>query len=248
MDASSHLRASLRCTITEWWRHRSARVGTSVAIRELTRELWGFLRDSTPERRRQRYGDVDYDWDFRVNTTSATVGWRDRLMGIFHSPYQPTEPALFREMMAQLPSGLSRFVFVDLGSGKGRVLLMASDYPFRRIVGVELLPELDRVAQENIRQYKSPSQRCATIEAICADARGFEFPDDPLVLYLFNPLPEDGLMQVMESLSRSLEQNPREVWVVYHNPILERVLASNLVLERVSGTTQYVLYRSVAAS
>jgi SAM-dependent methyltransferase len=248
MDASSPSRASLRCTTKEWWRHRSARVGTSAALRELTRELWSFLRDSTPARRRQRYGDVDYDWDFRVNTTSATVGWRDRLMGVFHSPYQPTEPALFQEMMAQLPSGLSRFVFVDLGSGKGRVLLMASDYPFRRIVGVELLPELDHVAQENIRQYKNPSQRCATIEAICADARGFEFPDDPLVLYLFNPLPEDGLMQVMENLSRSLEQNSREVWVVNHNPVLERVLASNPALERVGGTTQYVLYRSLAAS
>jgi SAM-dependent methyltransferase len=176
------------------------------------------------------------------------VGWRDRLIGIFHSPYQPTEPALFQEMIAQLPSELNRFVFVDLGSGKGRALLMASDYPFRRILGVELLPELDRVAQENIRRYKNPSQRCATIESICADARGFEFPDDPLVLYLFNPLPEDGLIQVMESLSRSLGRNPREVWVVYHNPVLERVLASNPALKRVGGTAQYVLYRSVAAS
>ena len=60
------------------------------------RNLWRFLRDSTPERRRQRYGDMEYDWEHRVDTTSGTVGWRTRLLGLFHSPYQPTEPVLFK--------------------------------------------------------------------------------------------------------------------------------------------------------
>src|SRR5271168_5004167 len=110
--------------------------------------LWTFLRESTPERRRQRYGDMEYDWEHRVDTTSGTVGWRARLQGSFHSPYQPTDPALFHEMMAQLRILSERFdfesfIFVDLGSGKGRTLLMASDYPFKKITGVELLSELN---------------------------------------------------------------------------------------------------------
>ena len=69
------------------------------------------MRESTPERRRQRYGDMEYDWEHRVNTTSGTVGWRARLLGLFHSPYQPTEPALFREMMASLPVLSEQFEF-----------------------------------------------------------------------------------------------------------------------------------------
>ncbi len=85
-----------------------AETGTVVALRDLSREIWDFLRDSTPERRRQRYGDVEFDWDFRVNTTSGTVGWRDRLLGVFHSPYQPTEPAVFHEMMAHVPATWNR--------------------------------------------------------------------------------------------------------------------------------------------
>jgi hypothetical protein len=104
--------------------------------------LWGFLRDSTPHRRRLRYGDADYDWEHRVNTTSAVVGWRERMLGAFHSPYQPTEPELFYEMIEALRArtviDFRDFVFVDLGSCKGRTLLMTSDYPFKRIVGVEL--------------------------------------------------------------------------------------------------------------
>ncbi len=119
-----------------------------AATRQLLAALWEFVRDSTPERLRQRYGDADYDWEHRVNTTSAAVGWRDRLLGVFHSPYQPTESALFHEMLDALSqqshSDFHDFVFIDLGSGKGRTLLMASDYPFRRIVGVELLPRCIR--------------------------------------------------------------------------------------------------------
>jgi hypothetical protein len=90
--------------LRRWWREQSQSKGVRGASSLLLRELWDFLRDSTPSRRRSRYGDMDYDWDHRVNTTSGTVGWRERLLGIFHSAYQPTEPAAFREMMAALPS------------------------------------------------------------------------------------------------------------------------------------------------
>ena len=85
-----------------------------------------FVRDSIPERRRQKYGDIDYDWEHRVDTTEATVSFRNRLLGVFHSAYQPTEPEAFHQMMRALPIDCSQFVFIDLGSGKGRTLLMAS--------------------------------------------------------------------------------------------------------------------------
>ena len=203
------------------------------------------MRESTPERRRQRYGDMDYDWENRVNTTSGTVGWRERLLGLFHSPYQPTEPALFREMMASLPVDFEQFTFVDLGSGKGRTLLMASHYPFRRIVGVELIVGLHYAADENIRAYRNPAQRCRQIESVLADARDYELPGGPLLLYLFNPLPEGPLSTVLERLQKSIERSPRPVWVVYHNPLLESTLGASGFLEKAGGTGQYSVYRNV---
>ena len=210
----------------------------------LIRNLWAFVRESTPERRRQRYGDMEYDWEHRVNTTSGTVGWRARLLGLFHSPYQPTDPALFREMMANLPIAFDQFTFVDLGSGKGRTLLMASEYPFRRIVGVELIAELHRAAEENIRVYHSATQQCKQIEAVLADAREFELPEEPLVLYLFNPLPERALSDFLQRLEKSLKRAPRPVWAVYHNPLLETALDASGFLEKAGGTLQYSLYRT----
>ena len=209
---------------------------------DLIRNLWNFLCDSTPSRRRQRYGDMEYDWEHRVNTTSGTVSWRARLLGVFHSPYQPTEPALFREMMASLPIAFDTFTFVDIGSGKGRTLLMASEYPFRKIVGVELIAELHCAAEENIRAYKSATQRCSQIEAVCGDACEFSFPAEPLVLYLFNPLPEAGLRRLVDNLEKSLAENPRAAYLLYHNPLLEHVIGERAAFLKVGGTEQYSVY------
>ena len=185
---------------------------------------------------------MEYDWEHRVNTTSGTVGWRERLLGVFHSPYQPTDAALFQEMMASLPIDFSEFTFVDLGSGKGRTLLMASEYPFRRIVGVEILPELHRAAEENIANYQSTTQQCTQIESVCADACEFDLPEGPLLLFLFNPLPEAGLNQMLKNLEESRRRHPRAVYVLYQNPLLERVLEESTSLKCTGGTHQYSIH------
>lgn len=237
-------------TAWRWWVNAAAYEGPFRATGRLLAALWEFLRDSTPSRLRSLYGDVDYDWEYRVNTTSGGVGWRDRLLGVFHSAYQPTDPAAFREMLATLVEqthlNFFDFTFLDLGSGKGRTLLMASDYPFRRILGVELLAALDQIAQENLRHYKNPSQQCFALESICADAVTFSLPAEPLVVYLFNPFGESGLRHVVANLEQTLRANPRPLYVLYHNPLLEYVLAESACLHKIAGTHQYSVWKAQA--
>jgi SAM-dependent methyltransferase len=239
----------IRRALAGYWKREGERLGWVSASFSLFRKLLEFLRYSTPARLRQRYGDVDYDWDHRVNTTSAAVGWRDRLLGVLHSPYQPTDPALFQEMIADLKKctnlDLAEFTFLDVGSGKGRTLLMASDYPFWRIVGVELLPSLNKIAQENIERYRSESQQCFLLESFCADAVSFALPETPLVIYLFNPLPESGLRQFLRNLELSLRKRPRAVYVLYHNAQLEQVLLESGALCKIAGTHQYSIFTGV---
>jgi hypothetical protein len=145
-------------------------------------------------------------------------------------------------MLAAVPVDVSGFTFIDLGSGKGRTLMMASEYSFQRIIGVELLPELNRVACENLRVFKSEKQRCFAIESVCGDAREFEFPLEPTVLYLFNPLPEAGLATVIRSLEASAKNHPRTVIVLYHNPIQEQLLTESRVLKKTGGTHQFSVF------
>jgi SAM-dependent methyltransferase len=193
-------------------------------LRQFLNILGDFVKESTPSSRLQRYGDIEFDWDHRVDTTGATVSWRDRFIGHLHSAYQPTEPAAFHEMMGALGIDFSQFTFIDIGSGKGRVLLMAADYPFHRVVGVELLPALHRIAQQNIQKYGSQPRRCQAVESVCLNAVYFAFPQEPIVLYLFNPLGEVNLIKVIENLNYSLKQCPRPAYALYHNPLLEHVL------------------------
>ena len=221
------------------WRDTRGRAGVWSAIREIGGDVWEFVKESTPERKRALFGDMEYDWEHESNTSSGGVTNRTRLLAaISGAPYQPTEPLLFREMIEAIAIDVSQFVFVDLGSGKGRTLLMAAEYPFRRIVGVELFRELHDVAVENLAR----SERRERMKAVCLDAREYEFPEDPLVLYLFNPLPSAALEQVIENLHRSLNSAPRQVRVIYHNPVSENVLAKAKFLHKLAATHQYAIY------
>jgi SAM-dependent methyltransferase len=216
----------------------ATRVGWWRALRDLGYDLGYLLRNSTPARRKARYGDIDFDWDYRVDTTAANVGWRlDLAAALAGALYQPTGPELFHQVFGGLEVDYSRYTFLDVGSGKGRALLMATDYPFPRVVGIELLPELHRAAVENIRKYKNERQRCFQVESICGDARHVELPPGPLLVYLFNPLPRAGLENFLERLAA------RDALVVYHNPVHEDVLVR--AMKKIRATHQFAVFTTV---
>src|SRR6185503_3005366 len=210
--------------------------------RTLASISWEFLRDSMPDRVRQRFGDMDYDWEHHVDTTSANVSWRARFIGLLNSSYQPIEPPLFQEMLEALGIDYSQFTFIDIGSGKGRPLLMASEYPFRKIFGIELLPELHAIAQENIRKFPAERKRCQQIEAVLGDATQFRFPEEPLVVFMFHPLPEAAFEKVITNLEASLGRHPRAVWVVYANPLFERIVLKAGSFRKTTGNLQYAIF------
>jgi SAM-dependent methyltransferase len=137
--------------------------------------------------------------------------------------YRAVDPEEFSRGFQRLGIEHERFTFVDLGSGKGRALFLASDYPFRRLVGVEFSPRLHRVAQANVRQYRSDRQRCQTFDLHCMDAGEFTFPDGPLVVFLYNPFDATVMARVAARLRASFLEQPREILVLYANPFQAQV-------------------------
>jgi SAM-dependent methyltransferase len=227
-------------------------------VRDLADAGWSALLELLPSHRNARFGDLDYDWEHSVDTTRSNVGFGTQfLTSVTARPYFATEPWLFEQIMEALAlsiqqsavshrisaqTGLQDFTFIDLGCGKGRVLLMASDYPFKRIIGVEFMPELHRAAQKNIAGYSNDRQRCRQIETLCMDARDFRFPLGPLVVYLFNPFSEPTFAQVLELLRRSLEQDPRLVYIAYRFTEFESLLMQSDWLEKIAGSEQWAVY------
>lgn len=133
----------------------------------------------------------------------------------FGTEYIPTSPKSFAWMLGHVPAKLVDYVFLDLGAGKGRTLLLASDRPFAQAIGVEFASELVAAAKENLRSYRSRTQKCSRLEVVHADATAFTFPERPLLIYLYNPFRPEVLAQVIDNLSLSLRTRPRSCFIIY---------------------------------
>jgi SAM-dependent methyltransferase len=131
-----------------------------------------------------------------------------------------------------LRRGLSGFrvrsddVFVDLGSGKGRVVLLAARYPFARVIGVEISERLNEIARANIERRRS-RLRCQDVEIIAADLAEYELPDDVTVAYVSNPVDGPLFDAMLANVIASLDRRPRPLRLIYHMPKEhDRVMAS----------------------
>ena len=147
---------------------------------------------------------------------------------MYNNGYFAVAPSVFHTVLDAMRERLHvdyrRFSFVDVGSGKGRALLLAAGYPFREVIGVELSPELDRVARSNIARYTGPRPR-APIRPVHGDAADFHWPAGPLLVYIWNSFTEPVMEQVFRNLEASLLQTPRELYLVYIHPELESLLS-----------------------
>lgn len=108
-------------------------------------------------------------------------------------------------------------VFLDLGSGKGRAVLVAAQRPFRRVIGVEFSPHLTAVARRNLDRAR-PHLRCGSVELVTGPAEEYAVPEDVSLIYLYNPFRGSVMARVCDSLHRSLVASPREVTVVVATP------------------------------
>jgi SAM-dependent methyltransferase len=107
----------------------------------------------------------------------------------FHpSPVRTVQFAL--DTLARAGKRYGDFVFIDIGTGTGRNLLLASKYSFKEIIGVEISSFLCRLAEDNIKKYNAVSGRQTPITVQCADALQFQFPKENMVLYFWEPFQE----------------------------------------------------------
>jgi SAM-dependent methyltransferase len=146
---------------------------------------------------------------------------------LYNAGYFGVAPSVLRQILDRLPLDFEEHTFIDLGSGKGRALLIASEYPFGAIVGVELSPKLHAIAVDNLARCRGLAQRCRNVRSIEGDATEFIFPSGPLVIYLWNPFEGPVFASVLANLEAALRREPRPVFVVYIQPDLESMLESS---------------------
>jgi SAM-dependent methyltransferase len=174
---------------------------------------------------------IDSLYDFRHGTETGGRFLADKLDLSSQDKsrttgYEATSPYLFTTIMKQLPISHEEFVFIDIGSGKGRVLFLASRYPFRRIIGVEFSEKLHATAEDNLARYLSRHQKCTEIDLVYADVSEYALPDINMVLYLFNPFDQITMNKVMENVRKIAADAKRKIYLIYcnnkHSSIIEK--------------------------
>jgi hypothetical protein len=157
--------------------------------------------------------------------------------------YIPSRVASARLAIRDLPiRNYADYTFIDSGSGKGRVLFVAAEFPFRRILGVEFAKELHFETTQNILRYRHRKQRCHEIDSLNLHAKDFSFPDENLILYLFNPFPAPILEEVLQNLSASIERHRRDVFVILLFPELAHVVEAVPHLKICEKNRRYRIY------
>jgi SAM-dependent methyltransferase len=160
-----------------------------------------------------------------------------RRLGPDAEDYQPVDPGVFRAALAHIEEDFSGFTFIDVGCGKGRALLLAEEYDFRRIIGVEFSHRLATIAAANAA--KIGSQR---ISVMRADARQFHFPPEPLVVFLYNPFSGEIFRSVMQRLA----QHPSALYVVYVNPLHAEMISADPRMKIVASDDWCMIWKRVA--
>jgi len=138
--------------------------------------------------------------------------------------YEAVPVADLRAMLALLPEEAVRAsTFVDVGAGMGRAILIASEYPFKQIVGIELSPALFEIARDNVASARDLRTQCRDIRLIRGDARRRKFPNGNLVVFLFNPFDGEALRATLERIVASRAARDT-VYALYHTPVLYEAL------------------------
>jgi SAM-dependent methyltransferase len=157
--------------------------------------------------------------------------------------YQPTRVRHFKKLMNTLTFP-SDSVFVDLGSGKGRLLLIASEYDFKRVVGVEFSHDLCKEARKNLLIFRKKVEFDVDVEIIESDVVNYEIKDNENVFFLFSPFDEVVMAACLKNISISLEKKPRRVWLIYNNPVHHKIVERRFVklTDYVYGGTEFIVY------
>jgi SAM-dependent methyltransferase len=125
--------------------------------------------------------------------------------------YSPTPVRTVRNALHRCVTRLADVTFVDVGCGKGRVLLLATEFGFRRIVGVEASRALCDIAGSNVRNISRTRSGCDRVSVLHADATEFDIPADAGLFYFYEPFAVDVSVAVLERIEESIRQYPRRV-------------------------------------
>ena len=127
--------------------------------------------------------------------------------------YKPTRARYFRKIMAKLDLPREG-VFVDVGCGKGRILLLAAEHGFDQVVGLEISPSLCEIAERNVAIFRENTPTASSIEVVCTNILDYQMDGSETVFFLYSPFDQPVTKTFLEMIRQSLNDHPRDLWLI----------------------------------
>jgi hypothetical protein len=200
-----------------------------------------------------------FDMEHGVRTSGLIAG-RNLASGHKHdrhnTAYYGVAPSVFQALIVRWRrtrpvAPISEFTFIDFGAGMGRAVMLASELPFREVVGVEINPALARIARKNLALWRTAGRALAPMHLLCRDATECKFPAGPCVAFLFNPFGAPVIRRLLASIAKSfvgragqldlLYANNEAEWVLQRQPGFSRLFAGQVMRSRADAIADHAI-------
>lgn len=191
--------------------------------------------------------DLYFDWKYNIDTVtwiSHDALIKENNIAKYSGHYQGTNAYLVKNLFKRLNLSKDR-TFVDLGSGKGRILLLAKNYGFSAIKGIELSQQLCDISKKNIESFNAKTKMDSNISLLNIDATTYKFEEKDSILFMYNPFNGVIFEKVIKNLKQSLDSHPRKITIIYMNPTETKILESHFIFSSIEYYTwneDYIIY------
>jgi len=230
-------------------RAKIEQLGWVETMKLILHRLGGIYEDQLDAYRDYRWEKEEEDFDRRFNIDTCYSEDEDRLQtndSDIYFDYDPVKVSTFTKAIQCLKIRYEDFTFIDIGSGKGRALLMATSYPFKEIIGIEMFPYFKEIAERNIVAFRNVEQKCFNIKIENFEATAYPLPQEKTVFFLFNPFNGEVLIKFLSNMKNSLSISPREIFLIYLYPLYPEPLEKAdflTLLKEEEGYDEYTCFR-----
>ena len=189
---------------------------------------------------REKQFDIKYDIETRHHISSTDLKIKSKNKK-YAFRYEPIPIENFYASMKNLNIQHEEYNFIDMGAGKGRALLLASDFPFKELIGIEFSKEIYNIAKNNISKFETMNKN-NNFNLLYMDAEKYSFPDENIILFLYNPFDGQVLHNVVNNIKLHIENTTKDFIIIYHYPMYSSFYDKQRFLKLKVSTEEYCIY------
>ncbi|QEG41310.1 class I SAM-dependent methyltransferase [Roseimaritima ulvae] len=180
------------------------------------------------------YEDYKFDKRYQLDTRSEVaineldISQDDKQHA---DKYKPTRVRYFRKIMEKVDPSRDG-VFVDVGCGKGRILLLAAEQGFDEVVGLEISPALCQIAERNVEAFKHAKPETGSIKVVCTNILDYQMVGSETVFFLYSPFGCSITERFLEMVRQSLKDHPRDLCLIIDEFRFPELLANDDYFEQ----------------